>query len=337
MLAMLCSRNIKFADDCIKALDINFDCCAILDVPDCRSFEVYFADVYKSCSIGIVRRDVVGKLPEEFTFNAYDWFDIYDWFENNGAFAVNPADRTLSPGDAAIDVSVITSIMIRYNDGELAFSFNGNNSWWVCNSRFTSQINPDVEYQPIIFAMLSPTYNVDCILCKLKVSFKRGRNDSQLASQLKRLKTDRHFTDAVVSCGEDKFSVHKAVLSLASPVFHRAFTGSMQEARTGNFEINTHPRDAVEAMLHFIYTGELTEQIGLAGAFPSLLDLAVQYELDDLVTLSASVMVMKISTGNVKEWAYALKLHQGHAQVRTAFSKVVDQIQIDENLLMALI
>ena len=111
--------------------------------------------------------------------------------------------------------------------------------------------------------------------------------------------TNRRFTDAVVVIVGKRFAVHRSVLSEASPVFYRAFSGSMREASKACYEVKDSTPDAVEAMLKYVYTGAApkeSEDITLP-----LLELAVQYELADLCEKAANDLLVGIGKGNVLE------------------------------------
>ena len=271
---MLYSLDARLVDDCIKRNQDSIQCRAMLDVPDANHFEVRFTDVRYDCSIGIAPREVARTLA--YLSSASEMPNgLYEWFDLNGAFSLYMEEMDLNPGCVPIGTpdEPVTVIKLRDIDGALA---NDSNSWSASNSRFTSQIKPTVEYRPIIWVDFDSTED-DALLCKFSVSLKRRCADHRLANQHKRLWIDRPFTDAIVVCDQEQFLVHRVVLSVASPVFERAFSGSMKEGSTGTFEIRSHPRDAVEAMLEFVYTGDLTEQILVSSELASLLDLAVQY------------------------------------------------------------
>ena len=330
---MLYSRAAKLVDDGIWGMHGTSFFFAMLDVPDCNHFQVRFTDVHRMCSIGIAPRFVFSRLADPSTEMPRK--DIYTYCGHNGAFSFDVGGRVFCPGIRPFpNIPVeVTVIKMRYIDGELAFSFNESDSW----VKFAIKIPATAEYSPIIFAETFEGDDENYLLCKFRVSLKRRCTDHLLANQHKRLYIACPFTDAIVVCGAERFLVHRAVLSVASPVFQRAFAGPMTEGGTAKFEIRTHPSDAVKAMLKFVYTGNLSGQILVSGQLASLLHLAVQYALDDLIALSASTMARRICPGNVKEWAQALKLHQEHIHVRQAFAEVVEKMQADKPLLIALV
>mmetsp|Transcript_7318 Transcript_7318/g.22664 ORF Transcript_7318/g.22664 Transcript_7318/m.22664 type:complete len:258 (-) Transcript_7318:70-843(-) len=159
---------------------------------------------------------------------------------------------------------------------------------------------------------------------ELRLATKRTRADDVTPVQ-ERLWQQRKFTDAEVVCAGERMAVHRAQLSAASPVFEAAFMSDMQEGQRAVFEIKESTPAAVEAMLHYIYTGS----VGTAS--PELLDLAVQYQLDSLVGHTAHALVEDVNTENVRERMLALKRHSGSAPVAAALKEMVQQVLADKS------
>eukprot|EP00929_Paragymnodinium_shiwhaense_P093204 TRINITY_DN53347_c0_g1_i1.p1 TRINITY_DN53347_c0_g1~~TRINITY_DN53347_c0_g1_i1.p1 ORF type:complete len:304 (+),score=29.95 TRINITY_DN53347_c0_g1_i1:99-914(+) len=142
----------------------------------------------------------------------------------------------------------------------------------------------------------------------------------------------RKFTDAVVTCGTARFDVHRAALAAASHVFEAAFESSMREGRTAEYEIKDSTPAAVEAFLHFIYTGKIVA--GLAdNDLTSMLDLAIMYEVEEMVSPIARNLVECLTEDNVMARARALNLHKDKAQEQ--WQKLLDTLQSDRKLLAA--
>lgn len=114
---------------------------------------------------------------------------------------------------------------------------------------------------------------------------------------------EAEFSDAkVVAKAGRIFAVHRAVLSAASQVFHAAFSSTMREGVEAKIVIQDAPVVAVEALLHYIYSGELRCEHAA-----TLLPLAHRYGLYDLVTQCVSHMQKTVSAKNVVSIAAALK------------------------------
>merc|ERR1711964_107042 len=81
-----------------------------------------------------------------------------------------------------------------------------------------------------------------------------GEHDSQqLLKMSKSMWEDRVFADATVVCGGRCISVHRCILSAASPFFAKAFQGQMREAKDASIMIKDASADAVEHFLQYLY------------------------------------------------------------------------------------
>lgn len=143
--------------------------------------------------------------------------------------------------------------------------------------------------------------------------------------------TSRKFADAKVVCAGTQFRVHRAILCQASPVFDSAFSGSMREAADAQFEVKNSTPEAVEAMLKYMYTGEVPAGPELM-TLP-LLELAAQYELTRLLEKLAGDLLADVDAANVYERVQVLKRHVQRPQVAPAWDKMLDVLSHDRMLL----
>ena len=99
-----------------------------------------------------------------------------------------------------------------------------------------------------------------------------------LGDDLGRALSESDCCDVHLNCGGKIFNCHEFVLSARSPVFRAMFRSNMTEKRTKSVTIADISPDAIEKMLHYIYSGEVAqgdqpEQNG------ELLKAADKYEL----------------------------------------------------------
>lgn len=138
----------------------------------------------------------------------------------------------------------------------------------------------------------------------------------------------RRFTDVEVTCGDKTFSAHRSTLACRSDVFFTAFESSFAEARTATYDIKNSSPEAVETMLYYMYTGHLkVKQEELA----DLLNLAAQYQLDDLITLVSKHLAAGVDEQNVVNRTKALKLHQNHEPCKIAFDSILKKVMADSS------
>eukprot|EP00929_Paragymnodinium_shiwhaense_P029366 TRINITY_DN16839_c0_g1_i3.p1 TRINITY_DN16839_c0_g1~~TRINITY_DN16839_c0_g1_i3.p1 ORF type:complete len:315 (+),score=41.28 TRINITY_DN16839_c0_g1_i3:111-947(+) len=142
----------------------------------------------------------------------------------------------------------------------------------------------------------------------------------------------RRFTDAVVTCGDSRFDVHRSTLSAASPVFEAAFASVMKEGETAKYEVTNSDPAAVEAFLYFVYTGNLKTELA-DESLTQLFHLAVMYEVNEMVSEVASNLLVGLTETNVSARVRALNVHQDKAKEQ--WKKLLCILQEDVTLLAA--
>jgi hypothetical protein len=65
------------------------------------------------------------------------------------------------------------------------------------------------------------------------------------------------FSDVTVKCGDRTWQLHKNILCSRSVWFEKALTGSFEEAKTGVVEIQNFAPEAIDWLVHYIYTGSM--------------------------------------------------------------------------------
>ena len=106
---------------------------------------------------------------------------------------------------------------------------------------------------------------------------------SKLARDIKSL-LDRAdtFSDFSIICEGQYHPCHEAILRTRSPVFERMFQQDMKESSTRELIIDDIKKDTVQAMLEYIYTGEVTMKVKNES---ELIYVADKYELAGLLEL----------------------------------------------------
>lgn len=213
-----------------------------------------------------------------------------------------------------------------------------NTVWAVCNSNghryYTSNekstLPPKGGWQ-VSVGIQSPAPKV-IVHTNVELDFDRKRCSSNVLAVQDRVWKRRRFTDAVVTCGDKSFEVHRSTLSAASVVFEAAFESPMKEGGAAAYEIKDSTPAAVEGLLSFLYTGFFNvPDAELAG----LLHLAVQYEIEDLVAIVARHLLEDLTPENVQDRARALKLHR--QKVKVEWEEMLARLQSDKELLAVVV
>ena len=105
----------------------------------------------------------------------------------------------------------------------------------------------------------------------------------------------KKFMDFKIICEDKTFECHKAVLSSQSDVFDAMFTNmNMNEANSGEVEIEDFKADAIETMIDFLYKQEIKDDL----INTQLLLAADKYNIKKLMKLCCQKLKMKLSIEN---------------------------------------
>ena len=108
-----------------------------------------------------------------------------------------------------------------------------------------------------------------------------GKRSRPLAADFSQMLNDKTFSDFEIECKEKVFSCHKTVLAARSEVFKAMLCMDGEEAKNNRLVIKDFEQEQVSAMLVFIYTGKIEDDVTVE---PELLLLADKYDLPDLVS-----------------------------------------------------
>jgi len=158
---------------------------------------------------------------------------------------------------------------------------------------------------------------------------KRSKQHDHSAASMAQMWEDRCFTDAEIVCQGRAWKVHRCVLCVSSPVLAAAFGGQMQEAKSSRMEIKEATPDNVEAMLRFIYTGDLDS--GNANA-STLLLLAHRYEVKGLAQRCGDYILDTLSKDLVTDVVRRLRALREDPEVQPLWRTVLDKIFDDREL-----
>ncbi|KAL3897369.1 MAG: hypothetical protein SGARI_006936 [Bacillariaceae sp.] len=106
---------------------------------------------------------------------------------------------------------------------------------------------------------------------------------------------------------------HRNILAASSPYFKRYFEGAADGSWGGDVGVfeTTNSMDVMKSVLSYMYVGELPTKEELAESAVDLLDVANQYEMQELAEYAASIIEQALCLDNVTEVFLDLKLACG--------------------------
>ncbi|GAV00270.1 hypothetical protein RvY_11145 [Ramazzottius varieornatus] len=120
----------------------------------------------------------------------------------------------------------------------------------------------------------------------------------------------------LVSSEGEKRPVHKLILSVASPVFHRTYLSNLEECMTGRCVLKDITSATLEKLLRYAYYGSL-EGLSKENA-KDVLIAADKYELLEMKEACEDVLIKDIVTNNVSKLLFLSDRVSAEALKRTA-------------------
>ncbi|KAI1712353.1 BTB/POZ domain-containing protein [Ditylenchus destructor] len=124
------------------------------------------------------------------------------------------------------------------------------------------------------------------------------------------------FADCALQVGAKSFPAHKCILGQWSEVFCKMFSFPTEEAASGIVQITDFGPEAISAMLEYMYTGliknDVMEKLAL-----ELLPLADKYAVIPLKDMCEVFLASKLTTTNVLERAM-FAVHYSAAKLKKA-------------------
>jgi len=117
----------------------------------------------------------------------------------------------------------------------------------------------------------------------------------QLNLQMENSYRNGDFADVEIHCGTRVFPCHQFMLAARSPVLRAMFHSPMSEAATKKVEIKDLAPDILDAMLLFMYTGEVPN---LEERASELLAAAEKYQMDQLKDMCEQELIRTTDCGN---------------------------------------
>ena len=123
---------------------------------------------------------------------------------------------------------------------------------------------------------------------------------SRILHQLEEMFEKMPLSDVTFNIRGRKFSAHKNILAMRSPVFAGMFHHPTREMQSNQVEIKDIDPDVFQEVLRFIYTGK-TQSTAMDKMAPGILAAADKYLLEDLKSRCETHLIQQMSAENCLE------------------------------------
>ena len=135
-------------------------------------------------------------------------------------------------------------------------------------------------------------------------------SENRLSSDLGNLFVSGALSDVIVSCNSKEFNCHKVVLAARSSVFRAMFEHNMEEKKNSAVKVEDVEGDAMEKLLHFIYTSKLDFLDSISFELAArVLAAADKYELPRLKVACEECLSTRLTVENACEVLVLADLH----------------------------
>jgi hypothetical protein len=243
--------------------------------------------------------------------------------DDNGVDVYNGADvydtNTLPGSSNVLDQNI--ALQMTYKDGQICFGFEGKepSQMFAC----PEDVRPFISIKH-----LNTRLSVDVDTHRRMRKRAHDNDEGPATKVVKSLWQDRLFTDATIVCGARKIPVHRNVLVAASPFFSSAFQGEMKEGLTAEVVIADADPEAVEALLAYLYTGQVGDKVDAM----ALLPVAHRFGASALVDHCASQLVEELREENIAKAMAAMRPFLEDPVVRPHWNAMVSRVQANSTL-----
>lgn len=246
------------------------------------------------------------------------------------------------PSDLFTGMTKLKEISFRKNELEFMSSdlikpIAGNGLTYVdfeANTKINAFFSPTAKKTVNSLQALMDLIDKNCVQIRDRETENFAYN---FANVLKELWTSKDYADftIVVDGGDNgkvkEFTVHKNILATQSPVFDATFKNEMQERKTGKMFIKGFSAEIVEAMLKFMYTGEIQNTQNVIDIFA----IATQYQVKLLLDATEAIIWRNIDDSNAYDILIFSHQHNSNALKHAAFNtikKMFPEIKLREDL-----
>ena len=153
----------------------------------------------------------------------------------------------------------------------------------------------------------------------------KTQSQNQLSEQLGNLFIDKQLSDFRIECEGQTFDCHQAILAARSPVFMAMFQSNMKEKETKRVTIDDFKSEVVSEMLHFIYTGNVTDKV-IGEVATELLAAADKYQLELLKNICEERLCSTLEVTNCLKYFVVGDMNQTVKLRKMALKLAADNV-----------
>ncbi|KAI1706718.1 BTB/POZ domain-containing protein [Ditylenchus destructor] len=129
-------------------------------------------------------------------------------------------------------------------------------------------------------------------------NFELLNQNLQLTRHIVEMWKSKLFADCTLKAGAQNFPAHKCILGQWSEVFRKMFSLPLEEAESGVVEIDDYKPDEISAMLEYMYTGLVKNEV-MEKLAPEILALSDKYAVIPLKEMCEVFLASKLTATNV--------------------------------------
>jgi hypothetical protein len=193
------------------------------------------------------------------------------------------------------EVEVVASLNIKDAGGSLKMHHGGNDWWGVKVFEESYKVEEFIKnYAEDGF--ITVTVNLEISKKQESIKPAEEKQKDTITKDVARLFGDLRNSDYVVECQGQQFHSHRAVLAARSSTFASGLASNLVEGVQQKWVIWDAEAPAVEAMLAFMYTGNIPEAVQETPV--ELLGLATKYHLPELAEACREAVVAALTPNN---------------------------------------
>lgn len=152
--------------------------------------------------------------------------------------------------------------------------------------------------------------------------FTNGESSTAVNPKIKDLWSSGRFSDLNIVVGSKDFRVHKTILAMRSTIFAQIFD---EDEVADQIQFKEYSEEAVETLLHYIYTEEVKE----AGNAMENFAIAQKFKLDEMKSIWEKKLILQLTESNAFEFFMFGDQQKSETLKQAAFHRIALYLKED--------